>query len=188
LSATDIIPDEQLDLAVVRLSEDVTTEPALLVEPGEGERCSQVEVYGYGVTESDGSLFDWGRLRAADLAVVPELCVEDDCIRSSHERVVLAAPDGLPAGFHGFCHGDSGGPIVQFCGGSPRVVGLVMARVVANTDRDRSTRAAVFAPHLERVGASFSFSRHNVCGAKDALGFVATRVNSGVLSDLASWP
>lgn len=187
MSAIDIIPHGRLDLAVVRLAGDATTEPARLAEPGESDRCSQVVVYGYGVTNSEGRLFDWGRLRATELEVVPELCSEHGCIRSSPDRLVMAPPDDLPAGFHGFCRGDSGGPIVQLCGDTPRVVGLAMARVIADDSRVRSTTSAGPAPHLERVGASFSFSRHNVCGAKDALGFAATRVDSAQLSKLASW-
>lgn len=187
LHAIDIIPHGRLDLAVVRLAEEATAEPARLAEPGESERCSQVVVHGYGVTDSEGRLFDWGRLRAAELEVVPELCVEHGCIRSSPDQLIMAPPDDLPAGFHGFCRGDSGGPIVRFCGDMPRVVGLAMARVIADDERVRSATSAVPAPHLERVGASFSFSRHNVCGVRNALGFAATRVDSALLSELATW-
>ena len=176
-------PALKFDLALVELDHKVSVAPASLAVVDPLASCTgKAEVYGFGVGAVEAGTFDWGILRKVGLLAQPKLCVDpggQHCV-DTQTLLPYTPPGGFSADAHGLCHGDSGGPVVASCGDGRQVIGVTAARVLAIPDgRDIPTDTP-----LEPLGAAFAFTRHNVCGRDDAVGFAATRIDH---PEVQSW-
>ncbi|MCY1064097.1 trypsin-like serine protease [Nannocystis sp. RBIL2] len=184
-------PALKFDLAIVELDQAVSVSPVALSGLDPLADCkTTAEVYGFGVGAVAAGTFDWGILRKVGLVAQPKLCVDSGgqhCV-DTNTLLPYTPPGGLTADAHGLCHGDSGGPVVATCGGYRQVVGVTAARVLGIPDG----RAIPDETPLEPLGAAFAFTRHNVCGRDDAVGFAATRLDGpevqSWLAETLEWP
>ena len=184
-------PALKFDLAIVELDQTVAVAPVALADFDPLDKCDDAaEVYGFGVGAVEADTFDWGILRKVGLVAQSKLCVDSGgqhCV-DTNTLLPYTPPPGLTADAHGLCHGDSGGPVVATCGGARQVVGVTAARVLGIPDG----RTVPDETPLEPLGAAFAFTRHNVCGRDDAVGFAATRLDSpevqGWLAETLVWP
>lgn len=184
-------PALRYDLALVELAQPALAQPAPIaaIDPLLG--CDDsAEVYGFGVGAVTAGQFDWGILRKVRLDAQPELCVDPGGELCVDPQTLLSftPPDGLSAADHGLCHGDSGGPVVAACGDQRFVVGVTAARVLGTPEGQDTPDETP----LEPLGAAFAFTKHNVCGRDDAVGFAATRLDSpevqAWLGSVIEWP
>lgn len=175
----DSKPAHRFDLAIVELAGPVPAQPAALDWPDTQLDCTpSTHAYGYGVGELGSGQFDWGLLRKVALEPAAVLCVDEaqkNCIDPAIHLAYLP-PDDADADSHGLCHGDSGGPLVTTCGEQRVVVGVAAARVLGLSGN--SEELPPDGMPFEPLAASFAFTQHNVCGRDDAVGFVATRIDT----------
>ncbi|MCY1061956.1 trypsin-like serine protease [Nannocystis sp. SCPEA4] len=175
-------PAHSFDLAIVELVEPADVDPAPLAAFNPAKECDdEADAYGFGVGRIGAGEFDWGLLRKVGLTAQGELCVDpagEQCTDPAN-HLAFTPPAGLDADAHGLCHGDSGGPVVAQCGDQKFVIGVSAARVLGLDEGETTDETP-----LEPLGAAFAFTQHNVCGRDDAVGFVATRIDS---LDVQTW-
>lgn len=168
--------ESSIDLAVVTLAQS-SPSPWLRVASATtlGFSNDGAEIFGYGVGAVDGaSGYDWGVLRKVSLNRLPALCNTDNQCADLDVFLPLA-PLGQSAMEEGFCHGDSGAPVIAWSNGVPVVRAIATARVL---DRWPNRYEPVDGLPLEPIGGAFGFNRGNMCGEDGAIGFVATRVDT----------
>lgn len=165
------------DLAVVELATGVHAPHLPLPVADFGEPGCTFEAYGFGVRPvADPAVYDWAHPREVPVLLAKDYTLSPTIFPdlSAAELLLLAKPSPTSAEL---CRGDSGGPIVQRCGGVASVVGITFARIFHDTARVEDA--------VEVLSDAFSFSRGNDCGKDPLVVSVATRLEEDVLGWLS---
>lgn len=122
-----------VDLGVARLAQDASVISYRMRDAADARAPeSTVRLVGFGVTD-ERTLTGAGVRRWADIPIAGWGCDERSAARTGcieDLEMVLRASNGLDT-----CAGDSGGPVLEFIGGAPRVVGITSRGVESTSVR-----------------------------------------------------
>ncbi len=156
--ATALAIHPSLDLAVLTLDTAVEL-PGLQIPSiaaAVADNCETIAAgFGLSAVKFADRSYTWGHLKQVELALD------------------FASPQGSlwmhksPGQTVDLCRGDAGGPVLQRCGASLRLVGVTTGRIRG---------AEGVAMRIERLGQTFALSRGEVCERESVLAYVATEL------------
>lgn len=159
--------DKEADLAIVELDCATSVTPLSRAAPGLAAQkvVTTFSAYGYGVSgipAGSDQAYDWGWLKRTTLK---KFAVQSTAMGTS--MIFVPPTSGI-----GICRGDSGGPVIRTVGTTNTLVGVILARVVANPENPDEEEIE----YLSRRG--FGFSRYNDCGKPSPLWYIAANLEN----------